>query len=418
MIGNLKLVLKAGDGGDGVVSFRREKFVPHGGPAGGNGGKGGDVVLRTDRTVLTLGHLSRKRVLKAENGKPGAGSLRQGGNGEDLIVNVPPGTRVRVEGGYAVDLLLHGQEILVAEGGRGGHGNARFKSPVNQTPRVAQRGEKGVEKIVYLEAQLNADVVILGLPNSGKSTLLNRLTGSRARVAEYPCTTTEPVPGMYVDGAKDYLLMEIPGLGVGGPDEKEEKYYYLHSIDRVKVLLFLVDGSAEDPAGDVENVEKQLENTDEKLLEKRRIIAVNKMDVTGGKTGPGVLRSVTSKTRRDAYYISALTGDGITELMREVVRRAEEKPGPVPEKEAVINLPVKGSYRARVYRSGDVTVIEHSGLAGILERTDISNPDAQKYLKAQFSSRGVLKMLKKTGIKVGDKVRCGEVEWHWRWIGR
>jgi GTP-binding protein len=304
----------AGDGGDGCSSFRREKFVPRGGPDGGDGGKGGDVILRVDPHLGTLIDYKYRRLVKAGRGGHGKGKNRHGRKGEDAIVRVPPGTLVRdARTGEVISDLAETAEFVIARGGDGGRGNASFATPVNRAPRRREKGKSGETREVVLEMKLIADVGIVGKPNAGKSTLLRRLTNARPRVGKYPFTTLTPTLGVVRLGDTSVVLADIPGLIEGAHEGKGLGHDFLRHIERTRVLLFLIDGTGPDPCGDLEVLEQELELHNKALVSKPRAVAVNKADLL---TGPEV-----KALRRGGFdlFISALKGEGMKELIRRLV---------------------------------------------------------------------------------------------------
>ena len=304
----------AGDGGDGCVSFRREKFVPKGGPDGGDGGRGGHVIVRADRHLNTLIDYKYRRVIRARRGQHGKGKQQHGRDGEDAIVRVPVGTVVKdaATGQIICDLSDEG-EVVVARGGRGGRGNAAFATPTDQAPRRREKGEPGEHRRIVLELKLIADVGIVGQPNVGKSTLLSRLTRAHPKIAAYPFTTLTPNLGVLVYGDRSIVLADIPGLIEGAHDGKGLGHDFLRHIERTKALLFLLDATNPDVEGQLEALRRELSLYDEKLATKPSVVAVNKVDLL-----PEAERKLLSQ-RSTPLAISALTGYGIRELIQQLL---------------------------------------------------------------------------------------------------
>jgi len=324
-IDEAKIWIKAGDGGDGCVAFRREKFVPKGGPSGGNGGKGGDVIFRAKKDIRTLIDFHYRQHFKAEDGRNGEGNNREGRSGEDLIIPVPVGTVIsEIKDGnesFLADLAEDGAEYVVAKGGKGGKGNASFKSSTNQAPRKATKGEKGEEKYLKLELKLLADVGIIGYPNSGKSTLISRVSSARPKIADYPFTTLAPNLGVVDLGdLRCFVIADIPGLIEGASEGKGLGHKFLRHIERTKVLIHLVDLSVPDALKRYYNIREELAKYSEKLYKKPEIIAGNKIDLDISKKNIEIFR----EQFKDVYFISALTGEGVRQLMEAVWRVINE----------------------------------------------------------------------------------------------
>src|SRR3990172_1468547 len=277
----VKIEVVAGKGGDGIVHFRREKYVPRGGPDGGDGGRGGHVVLRVRPTMHALSWYRGKSRLRAEGGRNGGSSNKTGRQGKDLVLPVPPGTLVRTdgEGEVLADLTQAGDEVLVARGGRGGRGNARFATSRRQTPRLAERGEPGQERHLHLELRLLADIGIIGAPNAGKSTLLAALTNARPKIADYPFTTLHPNLGVAsMQDGRLFVLADIPGLIEGAHQGAGLGDTFLRHIRRTRVLVHLLNGLSPDPLGDMDRLNRELEAYDAVLAAKPQVVVVNKID--------------------------------------------------------------------------------------------------------------------------------------------
>ena len=280
-VDNLKLIVRSGKGGAGCVSFRREKFVAKGGPDGGDGGKGGDVVIECDNNTNTLSHLKGKRVLKAQKGRPGEGKRKHGANGEDLIIKVPPGTIIKnaETGEVLLDMKEHGEKKVLLEGGRGGLGNSHFKGPRRQVPRYAQPGEPEKELEVILELKLIADVGLVGYPNAGKSTLISVLSNARPEIANYEFTTLTPKLGVVKVDFRSFVIADIPGIIEGASEGKGLGLQFLRHIERTKTILFMIDlASHRDPFYQYETLRKELEKYSEKLANRKYAIALTKCE--------------------------------------------------------------------------------------------------------------------------------------------
>ncbi len=373
--------------------------------------------MRASRRFDSLAHIKDMRTAKAEKGEPGGSSKKHGRNGADLVLYVPLGTVVERDGVESVHLDAEDAEIVVGRGGRGGYGNTRFTTAENRAPRVAQTGQRGEEGVLRLRMSLQCDFAIIGMPNSGKSTLLNRLTAAKAKVAEYPFTTQEVVRGIYERANRAFVVQEIPAIVEGAHAGKGLGLDFLRHLEKAKVVIHLVDGTVEDVLGNVEKVNRELSSFDPALAAKTQVVAVNKCDLLQVKERLAAIKSQLKGVRAEVRFISAATGDGIDDLMATAIRTLEagETKEAEEEGEATIILRPKEKPRAMVYRRGSVVVIEGHDLEDVIERTDISNRDAQAFLRRLLVRTGVLRLLKKEGVKIGDRVRCGKVEWEWQW---
>lgn len=316
-----KIYVKGGNGGNGCVSFRREKYVPRGGPDGGDGGKGGDIIIRSSIQKRTLIDFHYQRHYKAKNGKHGMGKNKKGKDGEDLVILVPCGTLVKdEEGNILSDLVNDGDEVIITKGGRGGRGNQWFATPTNQTPTNAEKGEKGEEKTIYLELKLIADIGIIGLPNAGKSTLINKISACKAKVADYSFTTITPNLGVVsLNGDRTFTVADCPGLIEGASSGFGLGFKFLRHIERTKILLHLIDiSNSDDPFIDFQKIENELKIYSNEVYSKKRIIVLNKIDLMRDRK---ILQKFEDKfipSGFPIFSISALTGEGIKELLERV----------------------------------------------------------------------------------------------------
>jgi GTPase len=325
-IDEAKIFVKAGDGGRGCVSFRREKFVPKGGPDGGDGGKGGDVVLRADSHLSTLLDFRYKRRYSAERGEHGRGSDQKGRDGSDSVIRVPLGTVVRLadSGALVGDLVTHDQRVIAAHGGRGGRGNARFKSPTNQAPRHAEPGEPGEARWLAMELKLLADVGLMGLPNAGKSTLLARVSAARPKIAPYPFTTLVPQLGIVrLRDEQSCVVADIPGLIEGAHEGKGLGHQFLRHIERTRLLLHLVDLAApgdDDPLMSFAAVNRELLAYEPLLAEKPQLVVATKIDIPAAKQVWERFQPAIAALGFRVLAVSAVTGEGIGTLLDEIAR--------------------------------------------------------------------------------------------------
>jgi GTPase len=315
----VQIQVRAGDGGSGIISFRREKFVPKGGPDGGNGGRGGSVVLRANRHMTTLLDFQYKRIYTAKAGDHGGGGNRTGRSGEDIVVEVPEGTIARdaVKQEIIADLLKHGDEYVVAKGGHGGRGNSEFATSVDQAPRRYEQGVPGEERELELELKLLADVGLVGLPNAGKSTLISVISAARPKIADYPFTTLVPNLGIVgVDMGKSFVVADIPGLIAGAHQGKGLGLQFLRHVDRTRVLVFLLDATRGTLKEDLEVLTNELRLYDPSLVKRKSIVVITKIDAVDEPT----LR----KLKRDGFgrkkitAISAVAGTGVRGLVEEL----------------------------------------------------------------------------------------------------
>jgi GTP-binding protein len=413
-----KIYTKAGDGGGGMSHFRREAHVPRGGPDGGDGGKGGDVVLVATPTVNTLIAFSRKHQFVAEHGNKGERSNRTGASGPDLRIPVPLGTIVRDAETNEVlaDLTEPGQELIVVKGGRGGRGNLRFVSSTNQAPRLAEKGEPGQERSIKLELKLIADVGIVGVPNAGKSTLLSVVSNAKPKIAPYPFTTLEPNLGVVIVGDRDMVLADIPGLVEGAHMGVGLGHAFLRHVQRTRVLIHLLDGGAENPLADFNQINAELALFDEKLGQKPQIVVMNKMDLPDAQEKWPTVRTALEQRNYETMSISGMTQHNTQELMNRIAAMLAELPVETPDTTLtpvysldkadeipfVISRNDDGSYLVKGERIERAAKMTYWELEESAERF-------QRILKAL----GVTEALETAGIQPGDTVYIGEFELEW-----
>ncbi|MDD5038894.1 MAG: GTPase ObgE [Dehalococcoidales bacterium] len=421
MFDRVEVRVEAGDGGDGAVSFRREKFVPFGGPDGGDGGSGGDVILTADASETGLMTFKRKRNYKAADGGNGEGRKKHGKRGEDLVLSVPVGTIIwdktqTGEGVLIADLEQSGQQAVVARGGEGGKGNIHFASSTNKTPRIAQKGEAGEAKSIMLELRLISDVGIIGYPNVGKSSLLAAASAAKPKIADYPFTTLEPILGVVEVEKQSFVLGEIPGLIEGAHHGRGLGHDFLRHAMRTKILIHLIDGTSASPPEDMTQVNEELRLFDTSLARKPQLVVVNKIDLPQVKARLADIKDAFSNAGTAVLFISAATGEGVAELMAEVMKMLTQT---VPEMKSGVKAPQKvfrpQPRRSRVTarREGDIIVVVASEVERIVTRVDMTNPEVRWQLHQYLVRHGVSKALAKVGIKPGEKVRCGNIEWEW-----
>ena len=424
MIDRTSIHVIGGKGGDGAISGRREKYVPRGGPDGGNGGSGGSVYLRVEPNVTTLTNLRNGARFAAGDGGNGAGSLKHGKNGSDVTLAVPMGTQVSVaeEGvGLEADLAEAGQVVCVAEGGRGGRGNASFASSVNRFPVLAEEGEQGSGATLRLELKLLADVGIVGMPNAGKSSLLAAVSGARPRIAGYPFTTLEPVLGVVEWKTREFVAVDIPGLIEGAHRGVGLGHDFLQHVERTRVLVHVVDGASDDPVADYRQVREELRLFDRALEDKRWLVALNKTDIPEARSRAEEVVGVLRMEGVEGHPVSASSRDGIDLLLDGVLRllaeigsagstpprgNGNEEPAPVLRPRPVHQVP-------RVIKDGACLVVESAPAARVAAMVDRRNWNAMVQLRRYLKRVGVVKALEDAGVGPGDPVRIGKLEWEW-----
>ncbi len=400
-----------------MIGFRREKYVPYGGPDGGDGGHGGNISVVADRGMNTLlKYYQGKRRFAAERGENGSGRKKHGKNGSDLDIKVPQGTLIykerEGERELMVDMAVDGQRVMVARGGRGGYGNTRFATPVNQAPRIAQKGEVGDEASLILELKLIADVGIIGHPSVGKSTLLAAASAARPKIAAYPFTTTEPILGVVDVGHNSFVLAEIPGLIEGAHRGLGLGHDFLRHAERTRVLIHLLDGSSANPRADMDQINKELAMFNPVLASKRQLVAVNKIDL------PEVLERIPELKKElgngeAPLFISAATTEGVSQLMTKACEMLDSIAAPQPVEAITVFRPQPRKERVTVSMEGEVFVVSSSRAEKLIARMDVQNPEARAYIRNQFTRIGVTKALNNAGVKLGDMVRFGKVEMKW-----
>ncbi|RKO61086.1 GTPase ObgE [Caldibacillus debilis] len=420
-VDQVKIYVKGGDGGNGMVAFRREKYVPKGGPAGGDGGKGGDVVFVVDEGLRTLMDFRYQRHFKAPRGENGMSKNMHGKNAEDLVVKVPPGTVVIDDDTKEViaDLTEHGQRVVVARGGRGGRGNARFVTAKNPAPEIAEKGEPGEERYLVLELKLLADVGLVGFPSVGKSTLLSVVSSAKPKIADYHFTTIVPNLGVVeTEDQRSFVMADLPGLIKGAHQGAGLGLQFLRHIERTKVIVHVIDMAAvegRDPYEDFLTINEELARYKMRLTERPMIIAANKMDLPNAEAN---LRDFKKRLKEDlpVFPISAATKQGIRELLFAVADLLEKTPEfPLLEGEPSANRVV---YKHRPEEEGftitrdpdGAFVIKGKKIEKLFKMTDFSREEAVKRFARQLRSMGVDDALRKRGAKDGDTVRLLDYE--------
>ena len=416
-IDEAEIRVKAGDGGNGIVSLRREKHVPRGGPDGGDGGRGGSVVAVADGHLRTLIDLAQKRRYLAENGGSGGPNQRHGKNGAELEIRLPVGTVIRnAETGEAIaDLVQPDQRVALARGGMGGRGNAHFATPTRRTPQFAEKGEPGQELRLFLELKLLADVGVIGLPNVGKSSLIAHVSAARPKIADYPFTTLAPnLAVVKIEEGNSFVIADMPGLVEGAHLGAGRGHDFLRHVERTRALIHVLDVAApdRDPIHDFHVINQELALYDAELASRAQLVALNKMDL---RPDPERVAEVESCLRGEGYRvfrISALTGEGLRQLMGEASLMLGELPAiATAEPVAASRAPQLRKARPKV-EAVEPGLFEVSG--GDVERlvimTDLDSEDAVRHLHRRLERLGVIRRLRELGAKDGDKVKVGLVQ--------
>lgn len=414
-----RIYVQAGDGGDGCVAFRREKYVPYGGPAGGDGGRGGSVILFVDPHLNTLYRFNKRSHFRAGRGEHGRGKNQHGASGDDLRISVPPGTVVydadqeRLLG----DLTTPGQELVVARGGRGGRGNARFATSTNQAPRIAEHGEAGEARWLRLELKLLADVGLVGMPNAGKSTLLAAVTAARPKIAPYPFTTLQPNLGVVVlDQETEFVLADIPGLIAGASEGKGLGHEFLRHIERTRVLIHLLDGLSANPLADFEVIKGELAAFGHGLDRKPQLVVFNKMDQQQARERWPALQQALDAQGYPTMAISALTREGTRELLYRVHQMLTALPAEAVPARA---LPVfrldeeKDEGGFTIEQETDGWRVRGKQVERMAARTVWNLEEAVRRFQRTMERLGVAEALEAAGVQPGDVVRIGEAELIW-----
>jgi GTP-binding protein len=422
---HVRILAAAGDGGDGSRSFRREAHVPRGGPDGGDGGDGGDVVLVAEPGMTTLGEFRRRRHIRATPGGAGTGRKAHGRNGSDVVVPVPPGTVARIApdakgepGAWLGELLAPGDRLIVARGGRGGRGNVHFATPTHRAPTHFEKGQPGEERWIELELKLIADIGLVGAPNAGKSTLLAALTAARPEVASYPFTTTSPNLGVLVfDDERSAVIADVPGLIEGASEGHGLGHAFLRHVERTRVLVAVVDGAVDDPAGEWQVVADELRRHDPALLERPMPTVVTKQDLPAARERWPDVRRRLAAAGHAPIAVSAHDGTGLEELrgaLADALDLAESRAA-----EAAVQTPVR-IHRFDPLDAGWQVVAEPDGLRvrgrrieAAAARTDFENPESRDRFQRTLERLGIDAELRRQGAEPGTQVRIGRSELEW-----
>lgn len=415
----VKIYVRGGDGGNGAVAFRREKYVPQGGPAGGDGGRGGDVIFRVDEGLRTLIDFRYQKHFKAKRGEHGRSKGQHGASADPLVVKVPPGTVVKdaETGEMIADLTRKGQEVVVARGGRGGRGNMRFASPSNPAPEIAENGEPGEERWVELELKVLADVGLVGYPSVGKSTLLASVSAARPKIADYHFTTLTPNLGVVdVGDGRSFVMADLPGLIEGAHQGVGLGHQFLRHVDRTRVLVHVVDMAAlegRDPYEDWVKINEELRQYREDLARRPQIVAANKMDLPDARDNLDAFRKKAGP-EVPVYPISAATREGVRELLFAVADLLDQQPEQPLEEESDSGYKV---YRSRepeepfvIRRENEVFIVEGEQVERLVAMTNFAYHDSVRRLARILREMGIEEALREKGAKEGDTVRIGGME--------
>ncbi|HYE10932.1 MAG TPA: GTPase ObgE [Patescibacteria group bacterium] len=417
-----KILIKAGNGGDGKISFRREKYAPNGGPDGGDGGAGGSIIFEVSDEMRTLMDFRYKRKHVAESGEAGMGNNSSGKSGQNLVIKVPAGTIIRdVETGKAIaDLKQAGDKFVAARGGRGGQGNQHFATPTRQAPRFAQPGEKGDEREVELELKLLADIGLVGFPNVGKSTFLSMVTSAKPKIANYHFTTLVPNLGVVdIGDGRSFVLADIPGLIEGAHTGVGLGHDFLRHVERTKVLIHIIDVSGtegRDPLEDFNKINEELSLYSPKLATKPQLVACNKMDIPGSEENYEKLKEVLEDQGYEIFKISAATKQGIDPLLDRAFNLLEQYKDieePVEEIEDLLYSKDTEEKTFEVRKENGVYIVEGDFIDYLLSSVNLDDSDSIKYFQKVLRKRGIVDELKRKGVQDGDTVKMYELEFEY-----
>lgn len=420
----VKIYAIAGKGGDGAISFRREKYVAAGGPDGGDGGRGGNVVFAVDPDANTLIEFRFKKKFKADSGSNGSGARKTGKAADNLIIKVPIGTVIKDAETNEVlaDLFNPGEEVVILKGGRGGLGNSHFATSTRQAPRFAQDGEPGEEKELVLELKMLADVGLLGFPNAGKSTLLSVTTAARPKIANYEFTTLEPNLGVVkLDNGKSFVMADIPGLIEGASDGTGLGIRFLRHVERTRILLHMIDVSGMNertPREAFNIINNELKKYSDYLSKREQILVGTKIDARIDDVDINELKDIAKENKLKVFFISSVANDGIKELMNYVSRRLDEIPKielvqyNFDDKVKVYKLDDEDK-KFTIHKEGSVFVVEGAAVDSILRRVNIGDNESLFYLHRKLSEIGLNNELRKMHICEGDIVKIGGYEMEW-----
>jgi GTPase len=420
MIDHIELEVAAGRGGDGAVSFRREKFSPRGGPDGGDGGRGGDVIIEAQQRISMLDAYSDGRLREGEHGVSGGPNQRRGASGKPLVLPVPVGTQIydAETDDLIADLTENGMSVLVARGGRGGWGNKRFANPTRQAPKFAQKGAPGDRLVMRLDLKLLADVGLVGLPNAGKSTLLTSWSRARPKIAAYPFTTLEPELGVVYVGNEAFVAADMPGLIEGASEGVGLGHEFLRHIERTRVLVHVLDMTTEDPLANYALIEAELDDFGHELSGKPSILALNKMDDPDARARAELLQEEIDALGVRSFAISAVSGEGTRELAQQalwMLREAQEADAvELAEALPVLTPVAKRTGRYEFFRNEEGVAVIDGPTPNWLARTlDLHDREPRNEFFQRLKRMGVNRAMRRLGVSEGEVVRVGDVEVRW-----
>ena len=412
-----EIYVESGKGGDGMVHFHREKYKPRGGPDGGDGGRGGDVILEVDPKLNTLFNFRHRTRYEAESGKNGGPNNMSGKSAKDLIVNVPPGTLVynAKSGDLLGDLVEEGQQLIVAKGGRGGRGNQHYATSRNQTPRMAERGEPGEAHTLRLELKMIADIGIVGVPNAGKSSLLAVVSNAKPKIANYPFTTLTPNLGVVnLDVDTVLVLADIPGLIEGAHEGVGLGFSFLRHIQRTRVLIHMLDGLSQDPFGDFSQINAEMALFDEKIREKPQIVAFNKMDLPDvQQKWPDIERELSARGF-EVFPISTVTRENIQSLLWRAAQLVEETPQPEPVDIMPVYKAAEDPKAFSVQKVDGGWLVKGDAIERAAAMTYWEHRESVRRFQRLMETIGVEQALREVGVEQGDTVFVGEFALEWQ----
>lgn len=418
LIDEVKIFVASGKGGDGIVSFRREKYVPRGGPSGGRGGRGGDVILQADSNLNTLYPFHKRVHFKAKAGAKGGSSNKSGADADACLVRVPLGTVVREAATSIIlaDLVTEGAQVIVARGGRGGRGNAHFKSAANQAPRLAEKGEPGEERWLTLELKMIADVALVGLPNAGKSTLLSVVSNAKPKIADYPFTTLQPNLGTVIYDNEDLVFADIPGLIEGAHMGVGLGHAFLRHVQRTRMIIHVLDGSSDDPVADYNQIKSELALFDDRLADRPEIVVINKLDLPDVREYlPLMQEQLAERGLVDTLAISALTRENVTGLIQRVFEMSPQSPdlflhpaGELPKYELE-----DSDVSFEINQENSVYYVNGAGIERAAAMTYWDYEEAVARFQKTLETLGIAQALQAAGVQDGDTVYVGEYELEW-----
>lgn len=412
-----RIHVRSGDGGDGMISFRREKYVPLGGPDGGDGGRGGDIILVTNPSLSSLIAFQRQTHFRAGDGKHGSTKRKTGANGKSLRLEVPEGTVVRnaETGDLLADMTQPDQEVVLLSGGRGGRGNIHYANSRDQAPRMAERGEPGEELWLELELKLIADVGIVGVPNAGKSTLLSVVSEARPKVGDYPFTTLQPNLGVVaLDGYETMILADIPGLIEGASQGVGLGHDFLRHIERTRVLIHLLDGMSEDPLRDWRLINQELELYEGGLAQRPQLVVLNKIDLPDAAAWESLIRHEIEHAGYPFMTISAVTGQGVRQMLYRVKQMLDELPELEPAgEELVVIRPPEPDGSFTITREGNTWRVSGKAIERIAAMTYFEFDSTLARFQKTLERQGITEALEEAGVQSGDTVFIGDQELVW-----